>query len=211
MVVTWKSLMAAIEQDPELRARAAERPAENQDDPKEQAEIKRLFHFIGSYVVVFQDIDSKLDQIIQLAIGQDRWHVSHSVITLLSHSQKIDLVRAVVHSSQIADGTEHRQRWIESFDEVIKRVRAEASRRNKIVHSLYIFDFMTIGAPPLRSKRKRKSDAMSFDQQDVDASFISNATSDVAELSFDIGMALVQLRHWSEQLGRRSDSEDGPP
>jgi hypothetical protein len=186
-----------------LKAKAAERPTENQDDSKYQAEIKRLFCFIGSYVVAFQDIESKLDQIIQLAIGLDRWHVSHNIITLLSHSQKIDLVRALVHSSQIADGTEHKQRWIESFDEVIQRLRAEATRRNTIVHSLYIFDFMKIGAPPLRSKRKRKFDAIAFDQEHIDADSISQATSDVTKLSFDIGMALVQLRYWSEQLGRQ--------
>jgi hypothetical protein len=38
----------------------------------------------------------------------------------------------------------------------------------------------------------------------VDSAYISKATSEVAELSFDIGMVLVQLRHWYEELGRSS-------
>jgi hypothetical protein len=203
MVVTWKNLMAAIEQDPELKNKATEPAVQDEDNPKEKAEIERLFHFIGAYVVFFQDVEAKLDEIIQLAVGLDRWHVSHSVTALLSNSQKIDLVQSVVHRSEVADDSERQQKWVKAFDEVIQRLRTEAARRNRIVHSLYIFDFMKVGAPPLRSKRKRKVDAVSFDQEYVDASFISKATSDVAELSFDIGMVVVQLRHWSEQLGRQ--------
>ena len=169
---------------------------------KDKAEIERLFQFIGSYVVVFQDVESKLDQIIQLAIGHDRWHVSHGVTALLSNSQKIDLVQSVVHSSAIRDGTQPREVWVESFDQIIQRLRAEATRRNKIVHSLYIFDFMKVGQPPLRSKRTRRKSGISFDRENVDTAYISMATAEVAALSFDIGMVLVQLRHWSEELGR---------
>lgn len=63
---------------------------------------------------------------------------------------------------------------------------------------------MKIGQPPLQSKRTRRKSGTSFDQESVDAAYISRATSEVAELSFDIGMVLVQLRHWYEELGRGS-------
>jgi hypothetical protein len=99
-----ESLVTAVEQDLELKNMPAEPPVLNEGEQKEKAEIERLFHFIGMYVVVFQDAESKLDQIIQLAIGLDRRHVSHGVIALLSNSQKIDLVQSIVHSSEIADG-----------------------------------------------------------------------------------------------------------
>lgn len=204
MVVTWKSLVAAIERNPEIKNMSAEPPVLDEEEKKEKAEIERLFHFIGAYVVVFQDVESKLDQIIQLAIGLDRRHVSHGIIALLSNSQKIDLVQSMVHSSEIADGSPYQEMWVTSFDEVMQRLRAEATRRNKIVHSLYIFDFMKIGHPPLRSKRTRKKGETSFDQEHVDAAYISKAASDVAALSFDVGMILVQLRHWYEKLGRGS-------
>jgi hypothetical protein len=134
----------------------------------------------------------------------DRWHVSHFVNRTLSNSQKIDLVQSIVHSSEIADGSQQQEAWLKSFDEIMQRLRTEATRRNKIVHSLYIFDFMEIGHPPLRSKRTRKTGEISFDQAQVDAAYIDRATSDVAELSFDVGMLLVQLRHWYEKLGRGS-------
>jgi hypothetical protein len=63
---------------------------------------------------------------------------------------------------------------------------------------------MKIGQPPVRSKRTRKKGGTSFDQEHVDAAYISKATLDVAVLSFDVGMVLVQLRHWYEKLGRGS-------
>ena len=71
------------------------------------------------------------------------------------------------------------------------------------------FDFMDIGQPPLRSKRKRKTDGLEFDQEAIDAAFIEKATAFVAELSFDLGMVLVQLRHWYEKVGRQGPGARG--
>lgn len=201
MVVTWKKLMAAIEHDPAFKERAAAPELLTAEDSRAKAEVAQLFQFIGAYIVVFQDIESKLDQIIQLAIGLERWHVSHGVVALLSNSQKIDLAQSIVQSSAIASGATFQKEWVKSFDEVIQRLKAEGTRRNKIVHSLYIFDFMQAGGPALRSKRKRARGEIELDQEWVDAAYISRATGEIHELSFDLGMALTQLRHWSEMLG----------
>jgi hypothetical protein len=132
MVVTWKSLVAAIEKNPEVKNAVAEPPVLDEEGQKEKAGIERLFQFIGMYVVVFQDVESKLDQIIQFSIGLDRRHVSHGVIALLSNSQKIDLVQSIVHSSEIADRSPVQEAWVTSFDEVMQRLRAEATRRNRL-------------------------------------------------------------------------------
>ncbi|MGY8678307.1 hypothetical protein Q2941_10860 [Bradyrhizobium sp. UFLA05-153] len=81
------------------------------------------------------------------------------------------MVQSIVHSPEIADGSQQQEAWLKSFDEIMQRLRTEATRRNKIVHSLYIFDFMEIGHPPLRSKRTRKTGEISFDQEQVDAAY----------------------------------------
>ncbi|UPJ59479.1 hypothetical protein [Bradyrhizobium sp. 192] len=83
MVVTWKELVAAIEKNPDLKNMPTEPPVLDEREQREKAEMESLFNFIGMYVVVFQDLESKLDQIIQLAIGLDRRHVSDGVIELL--------------------------------------------------------------------------------------------------------------------------------
>jgi hypothetical protein len=167
-----------------------------------------LFEFIGTYVVLVQDIEAKLDQIITMAVGRDKPHIGEYIVSTLSHSQKIDFVQAIVKSSAIANGDPFRAEWLTSFDELIQRLRAEGTRRNGIVHSVYILDFMEIGKPPLRSKRRRKKGAPDFDQEEIDAKFITRAISQIAELSFDVGMAFIQLVHWSEALGKKHLSRD---
>jgi hypothetical protein len=209
MVVTLKKLMAAIEADPEFAKRPNGRSSEPESDPRTAAEITRLFQFIGTYVVLFQEIEAKLDQIILVAIGHDRSHIGEGVVSFLSHAQKIDLIHAIVRSSAIANGDPFRAEWLTSFDEVIQRLKVEGTRRNKIVHSVYILDFVEIGAPPLRSKRKRKRGDIGLDQEEIDAKFIGRATSELAELSFDIGMAFTQLVHWREPLGKTRQISDG--
>jgi hypothetical protein len=209
VVVTFKKLMAAIAADPELAKQAKAQPAESAEDPKSAAEVKRFFQFIGTYVVLFQEIESKLDQIITMAVGQDRSHIGGYVVSILLHSQKIDFVQAIVKSSAIPNGDPFRAEWLTSFDELIQRLRAEATRRNSIVHSVYILELMEIGGSPLRSKRKRKRGTLDFDQEEIDAEFITRAISELTELSFDVGMAFVQLVHWSELLGRKHPDADG--
>ena len=143
-----------------------------------------------------------------MAVGRDKPHIGEYVVSTLSHSQKIDFVQAIVKSSAIANGDPFRAEWLTSFDELIQRLRAEGTRRNGIVHSVYILDFMEIGKPPLRSKRRRKKGAPDFDQEEIDAKFITRAISQIAELSFDVGMAFIQLVHWSEALGKKHLSRD---
>ena len=208
MVVTFKKIMAAIEADPEFAKNFAARSSASDDDQESAAEIARLFQFVGRYVVLFQDIEGKLDQIILLAIGHKRWHVGQGVLLFLSNAQKIDLIHTIVKSSEIANGDPFRVDWLASFEEVIRRLKTEAARRNRIVHSLYIFDFMKIEAPQIRSKRKLKKGDVDFEQEDIDEKFIAMSISEVAELSFDIGMALTQLIHWSELLGKMGSSPD---
>lgn len=199
MVVTFKSIMDAMGADPEFAKRLAAHTPQP-DDPKTSAEIANLCQFIGTYIVVFQDIEAKLDQIISLAIGLERWHVSQNVLSFLSHVQKIEFVQNTLQSSALADGDPIYAEWLAHFDKLVQQLKEEATRRNKIVHSLYLFDFMDIGEPPIRSKKRRKRGEVGLDQEPMDAAFIASVTSHVAELVFDLGMALVQLRHWSDKL-----------
>jgi hypothetical protein len=207
MVVTLKKLMAAMAADPGFAKRTAFPSAEKSADPQDE-ETERLFTFIGRYVVLFQDIEAKLDQIISLAISNDRSHVSNSILPYLTHAQKIDAMSAIVHSSSIADNDPFRLEWLASFEEVVQRLKAEATRRNKIVHSHYLFEFIAIGHSPIRSKRIRNQKRQGFEHEEIDSDYINQATLAVAELSFDLGMALTQFVHWRELIGRRRDIQE---
>ena len=201
VVVTFKNLMAAIAADREFAARLSAKPSESSEDLKNATDARKLFEFIGTYVVIFQDIEAKLDQV-------EQSHIGEYIISTLSNSQKVDFVQAIIKSSAIANGDPFRTEWLASFYELVQRLRVEGTRRNSIVHSVYILDFMEIGAPPLRSKRKRKRAAPGFDQEEIDAQFITRAISEIAELSFDVGMAFTQLVHWSEPLAKKHPDAD---
>ena len=103
-----------------MPSRLAAQAASPDNNPAATEEMTRLVQFIGTYVVVFQDIEAKLDQIIGLAVGLDRWHIGHAVVSLLSNAQKIDLVQGMVQSSAISDEDPFRTDWLASFDKVIQ-------------------------------------------------------------------------------------------
>ena len=163
----------------------------------EENNIDYFGTFLGKYVSTFQYIKGKLDQILQLAIGQERFHVSHSILTKLSNRDKIDVIQSIVSSSKIASKNTE---WINNFNRLINRLREEGSRRNKILHSQIIFYFVEIGAPPLRSKGKTTKKGFSFDQEYLDQSSTDSILKEIATLSLDIGFAYKQFVHWHDDL-----------
>jgi hypothetical protein len=84
VVVTFKKLMAAMAADPEFAKQSKAPPSESPVDPKSAAEAKSFFGFIGTYVVLFQEIEAKLDQIITMALGRERSHIGEYVASILS-------------------------------------------------------------------------------------------------------------------------------
>jgi hypothetical protein len=138
MVVTLKKLSAAVEANPDFAKRPVEGGCELDSNSEELAEMKRLFEFIGQYVVLFQEIEAKLDEIVMLAVGLDRRHITDPMISFLSYAEKVEFVHSIVESSAIANGQPFETEWLESFGEVMQRLRRAATQRNKLVHSLYI-------------------------------------------------------------------------
>lgn len=174
--------------------------------PNEKYE--RLFQFIGKYVVFFQDIESEIDQTLLLLVGHERWHLGTKIAARLSVSDKIDLLHSTVASSELAAGTELQKSWVVSFEEVMNELKSENARRNRIVHSLYLFEPLRIGFPVLRSKRTKRHDERELDQEHIDEKLMKEAVGRVAELSFDIGMIRRQLTAWDKSAVTRAPSHD---
>lgn len=203
-MIRIKDLLKAVVDSPDFRDGLLSRGAapETEEERKEQEELGALFKFIGFYIVTFQQVEAELDQIILLILGQERWHVGQGVAALLSNSQKIDLVQTMVLSSALSNGTEFQQKWTKDFNSLLSEVRQEGTRRNTIVHSLYLFDFMKAGMPILQSKRRRKKGEVDFDQQFVDVKYIETAAASVSALSVDLGFARRQLIAWLDEVQR---------
>jgi hypothetical protein len=203
-MVRIKELLKAVTDNPDFQKRMAAQPVKNEtaEEKAEREELDRLYRFIGLYVIIFQQVEAELDQIILLVVGQDRWHVGQSIVTLLSNSAKIDLIQSIVKSSALSSGSEAQQEWLKSFDHVLQELRSEGAQRNKIVHSIYLFDFMKVGAPPLQSKRRKKKGELDFEQAFIDADHASKAVGRISELAFDVGMLRTQLIHWHDDVSK---------
>jgi hypothetical protein len=143
-----------------------------------------------------------------LLIGHERWHLGRKIVARLSVSDKIDLLYSTVASSELVVGTELEKAFIVSFEEVRNELKSENARRNRIGHSIYLFEPLRIGLPVLRSKRTKRHDERELDQQYIDRSLMIEAVGKVAELCFDIGMIRKQLIAWEKNAVTRAPSAE---
>lgn len=204
-MIRFRELLKSMIDDPDFLKRSSE-PAkeETAEEKTEREELDRLYRFIGLYIVSFQQIEAELDQIILLVVGHEKWHVGQGVVSLLTNVQKIELVQSIVKSSALSSGDQVKQEWLKEFEKLLQEVRNEGVERNKLVYSLYLFDFMAIGAPPLRSNRRKKKGKVDFQRDSIDANYMREALARISELSFDVGMCRTQLIHWSDIVQKTS-------
>jgi hypothetical protein len=59
----------------------------------------------------------------------------------------------------------------------IERLHAERRRRNALLHSQFLFEFLKIGQPP-SSNRVRGENQIEFTQQNLDRAFPNGAVAD---------------------------------
>lgn len=165
-------------------------------DRRADEEADRLYRFLGQYVVVFQWMEAQLDQILLLAYGHENWAETQTRLVGMRNAEKINAVKAVVMAPSPFGRRIGRPGWTESFDELLERLRQEGRRRNAIVHSQYLFEFVEAGMPPLRSDRRKKGGAAEFEQEDLDSERTEAILKELAMLAFDLSQARVQLVHW---------------
>ena len=164
--------------------------------------MEAFYGFVGFFVSTFQMIEAKFDEIILICVGAEKWHIGQSVVSVLSNREKIEFVHSMVMSSAISDGTTRQREWLVAFEKIIQRVKELGDRRNKIVHSTYLFDFMKIGHPPLRSKRRKRRGKIEFDREHFDLVSMNKMADELLELAFDVGLMKTQLMNWFDDAIR---------
>ena len=93
--------------------------------------------------------------------------------------------------------------WTEDFAALLERLRQEGRRRNGIVHSQYLFDFVEAGMPPLRSDRRIKDGVVGFEREELDSERTEAIFKELAMLAVELSQARMQLIHWfpPEEMG----------
>jgi hypothetical protein len=159
------------------------------------SDTEAMFAAVGKYLIIFQWIEGKLDQILLLGWGYENWIASQAKLAKMSNFEKVNTVRELVFSSPDFARVYTRPDWCADFERLIGRLHDERSRRNSIVHSQYLFEFTDIGLPPLRSLRIKRDGSTAFDQQDLTRSVQIAMMNEISQLAMDINFLHIQLIH----------------
>ena len=165
-------------------------------DRRAHEEADRLYRFLGQYVAIFQWMEAQLDQILLLAYGYENWVSTQTKLAGMRNIDKINAVEAVVTAPSPFGRRPGRHKWAAGFATLIERLRQEGRRRNRIVHSQYLFEFVEAGLPPLRSDRRKKDSVAEFNQESLDSERIEVILKELTALAFDLSQVRIQLVHW---------------
>jgi hypothetical protein len=159
------------------------------------ADTEAMFAEIGRYVVFFQWIEGKLDQILLLGWGHENWTASQAKLSRMSNSAKIEEVQSLVLNSPDFARVHSRPDWCMHFNRVVKRLHDERHRRNRLVHSQYLFEFTEIGLPPMRSHRDKAAGEELFNREDFTKEAQEAMLGELLTLALDVNFVHVQLVH----------------
>ena len=165
-------------------------------DPRALQQADKLYSFIGQYVIGFQWLESKIDEMFHLSDGnlnyQERlaWLVRQRVSDKSKQLRTLVLRDSPFRTSEIGG-------WNNKFELVMDRVDLECVRRNSILHSHYLFDFLVIGAPIVQThfeKKKKDQDGFALNQTLLTEKRQIEILEELGILSVDFGFCCTQLR-----------------
>lgn len=162
------------------------------ENPEAVREAKKTYAFIGEYVICFQWLEGKIDEIFLLARGHDCREETFHWLAQKTNAQKIDEFHELVTSGE-PFRTASLQGWNARLRSVVDKLHAERRRRNGILHAQFLFDFLAIGEPVIRTHVRRQSGEVTFDQEDLSPQKCKNIMEEIALLSLELNMICVQL------------------
>ena len=156
-------------------------------DAEIEAEVEAFFATIGKYAIFFQEIESKLDQILLLGWGHENLAANRAKLADMTNKRKIDAVEKLVLTPPLYARARERPELLAFFTTVVQRLHDAREVRNSMLHSYYEFKFTEIGSPVLAfDRRNETAQYMSTDVQ-------RNLLDKVARLAFDVGQVHIQL------------------
>lgn len=155
-----------------------------------------LFTFLGIYLAGFQSIEGILDQILLLEGGHERWDETQARLAGMSNYQKVEAaIQAALNEERFPN--RGRPNWADLVVEIARRLHDERDRRNSILHSQYLMEGVEYGLSAIRSDRRRAEGVARFDQEELDRERMDRILGELAQLSFDVRQAHIQLVHWA--------------
>ena len=171
-----------------------------EDDPAAIAEAERFYRFMGEYVVSFQWFEAKMEEVIFLARGEKAFDETRTWLAEANLVDKINAFHELADDKSLFD-TSDVKGWSERLRLAAERVHGERKRRNRLLHSKFLFDFLAIGSPVIRTNARRRDGRLSFEREDLSIERCDEIMHEMAALAMEFNMLCVQLVH----VRRRSD------
>ncbi|MDO9381544.1 MAG: hypothetical protein Q7T86_01650 [Hyphomicrobiaceae bacterium] len=138
-------------------------------------------------------MEGKLDQILLLGWGHENWTGSQHRLAAMSNYDKVKAAKKMVLESDDFARVHTRPEWCTAFNELIQRLHCEREFRNSLVHSEYLFHFVELGHPPMKSDRRRNGRVVEFDNTDFSNDLQEKFMLRLGKLSMDVNFTHVQL------------------
>lgn len=156
---------------------------------------ENFFSTIGKYVIIFQHIETILDQILLLSWGSGNWKESQNKLSSMDIYKKINAVKKIVYATDLFNTVKSTPEINHAFKILIDKLHKERERRNVLLHSYYMFDFLEIGAPVLRSHREHTPGGYNLNQQYITPNYQDELLHEIIALAFETGVMHKQLIH----------------
>lgn len=170
------------------------------DDEKQKSIVDETTKFIGNYIVIFQDIERRLDNILHCAFGELTWDINNIIFAELSYHSKIKCVRSIVNLCQERAKNEDVERWMPHFNDVMVKCTKEAETRNSIVHAAYEWLPVEYGGVPILTHAKVAKSGNKIKTEALENVYFEKEIQRLAVLAQEIGQVRLQLIHWNEIL-----------
>jgi len=136
-------------------------------------------------------------------IGLNQYHIGNSVVSFLRNRDKIEVLHVILRQSRLEKAGEEHRTWLERFESVMRRVRKEGERRNRVVHSYFSDDFTRLTGHIDSVTMRAGNGRLKIEYQKLDQETCSAILSDLAVLAQEMKQLHTQLIHWVELVQRQ--------
>lgn len=157
-----------------------------EDEHKSASE--QFFATVGQYIITFQFLEAKIEECLLLWWGHENWQASRMKLASMTNKKKVDALWSEFRGNVANERGRERPEWIDRFEEIVTRMHLERRRRNKLVHSHYLFDFAHDGGPVLQVDPKEGLFPFTDEAQ-------QSILKEISQLATDMGRAHLQAVH----------------
>lgn len=165
-----------------------------------------LFTFLGLYLATFQSIEGRLDQIILLGAGLEKWEETQVRLSRMDNRSKIEAVALAAADTERFPLVAGIGEWHHRLEKILAELHDERRRRNAIMHSQYLLESLELGAA-IRSSRTPGAD-LTFDREHLGRPRMGAILREIAALALASAQIHVQLIHAVARAGHEATDSD---